>query len=245
MIIATTTKFDYETVSDIRLQLTLRTFELAKIYGYKVVAVDSNSDDFFLERANVLGVKIFEQKQSGMGNARREAIMHAINTAASIDSFIVWIEPEKCNIINHLSRINEYEQANHYELILFYRKSLESYPREQQLSYSYGRLLSEYLLGQSIDLFYGPVAFRKRSIEYFTNYVSSYSDKWDSIHIPKLRIIAAHIPFTQITIDYSHPFEQTSSEMGNLDLFLKRTEQAHELSIAYIAEAKKLGLIHN
>lgn len=244
MILATTTKFSNNDLGDVRTKLTLKTFELAKIQGYKVVMVDDASNEVFVEKAKGMGVFVFEQKSSGMGNARREAIQHAKEMIGDDEgAFVVWIEPEKCNIIKHLMSIAAYEPSPQYDLILFNRVSLKSYPREQELTYTYGKLLSEYLLGQNIDLFFGPVAIRKKATDYFLDYKGDYGDRWDSVHIPKLRIIANHISFTQINIEYAHPVEQTSSEMGSLDMFIKRTEQAHELSKAYINEAKKLKLV--
>jgi hypothetical protein len=146
------------------------------------------------------------------------------------------MEPEKWSLIHELEAVAAAEPEPGVRLILFMRTSLESYPREQQLTYTCGRILSEYLLGRRLDLFFGPCAFRAEMVDCFLRFDG---ESWDSVHVPKFRAIMAGVPYRQIAIEYAHPHEQTVVESGDLVMFLKRTRQAHELSEAYICEFER------
>ena len=213
-------------------------FSAATNAGYSVVSVDEDSDDMFVEESRSLGVHIFRQAKSGVGNARRQSIAAAKTFAADGD-FIVLLEPEKTSMIPHLKSLHALADEQD-DLVLFWRNSLDSYPREQILCYSFGRLLSEYLLNRQLDLFFGPHAIRRTALQFYEQYAGEHDDKWDAIHVPKYRALTSgKVSWRQLAIDYVHPIDQVSAEIGNLDLFKKRLEQAHRLSEALIQEHQK------
>ena len=246
IVLATTTRYTFSSeVDKIRMELALETFRRARKMRYEIVAIDDNSVSLFRNEASRIGVILISQQKKGPGNARREAIKHASYLLKSHTDLIVWLEPEKCNLIPYISYIQEVakKRKGSEHLYLFYRKTLESYPIEQQLVYIYGRILAKYILGEDIDLFFGPIGFTRVLSEYFIEYEGRYGDTWDSIHIPKLRILASGIPYTQLYINYTHPHKQTAVEKGNPDLLLKRARQIYNLTWAYITEARRLNLI--
>lgn len=244
MIIVTTTKYDQNTKSrEARYNEAIKLFSACKDRGYQVITVDKESEAEFRETAQSFGVIIKNQQKAGMGNARRQALKEAKELTNS--SFVVWLEPEKSGMIPHLHLLSEMEEQSEIEMVLFHRTSLDSYPREQKLEYQFGQILGEYLFGQCIDLFFGPVALRGSALEKFLEYDGKYGDLWDSVHIPRLIVMKNPRIWRQLMIPYSNPREQTSAELGDLSLFLRRTSQAYSLSIGYIDEAINQGIIQN
>lgn len=237
MVIATTTKCGSSSaIEGARRQAALAMFQQARGANITVVAVDDGSDAEFLKESVALGVSVSKQTKLGGGFARTESIRKAIELRKSDAEFIVWLEPEKSSMIPHLQHLDAIEPGK-FDLVLFWRDSLESYPREEQLMYSFGRVLSEYLFGYALDLFFGPTAIRRSALSYFLSYAGDIEDKgWKAIHVPKYRALKAGIPWTQLRINYSHPSSQVAAEVGNLDMFSKRVEQAHSISWAIISE---------
>lgn len=126
-------------------------------------------------------------------------------------------------------------------LVMFRRANLDSYPPEQVHAYQMVQLAFRYLTNINCDFLFGPVALSHRATDYFLAYKSEYGDMWDSIHIPKLHIIQDGLPWTQVTIDYQHPQEQTRAEQGNMDLFMRRVEQIRVVTQALISEVTQHG----
>jgi len=77
---------------------------------------------------------------------------------------------------------------------------------------------------------------------HFLNYNGKYGDKWDSIHIPRLQVIAAGHNVISVPVDYPHPIDQTQEETGNLLQSYKRFGQIDNLVLSIWREAYELGL---
>ena len=133
----------------------------------------------------------------------------------------------------------DYVNSRNFDMVMFRRKSLESYPPEQMHSYQMGNLAIRYIAGIETDFFFGPVTLSHQGVDYFLRYQSPFDDLWDSIHVPKLQIINDGLPWTQVEVDYTHPREQTEAETGVLDLFLRRTQQMYQLTQALLLESQR------
>lgn len=184
-----------------------------------------------------LGAVVWQQTQPGMGNARREALRHALDLSCQA---IVWIEPEKYPMVPLLHAGVRAIVDEGFDLAMFRRLTLDSYPPEQAMAYKMAGLAFQYLYGFDCDYGFGPLCMSPRAAtEYFLSYHGEYGDVWDSIHIPKLRMIVEGQPFTIIDVDYRHPPEQTEAETG-VELFMKRVEQISQITDAVFRESQRL-----
>lgn len=127
----------------------------------------------------------------------------------------------------------------------FNRTSLRSYPVEQALYYSFIRIVFGYLHGVDIDYGFGPMIMTRQSSKYFLDYGGDYGDKWDSILIPRLRLIRDGMPYSVIETDFRNHPDQTRMEKGNIQLILKRVEQLDNVVKSMIAEHSQLYEIPN
>lgn len=240
-VIATTTlaKFN-EPWERIRAECSLETIESARKHGFKIVAVDGGSEPSYIGKMQQLGALVIEQTEPGMGNARRQAIREARNQSNIPNLAIVWLEPEKNTMIPHLKRAVDKVHSG-FDLAMFRRRSLASYPEEQAMTYRYIALAVKYATGLDTDFGFGPVVFSRKGSEYFLNFRSKNGDSWDSIHCPKLRIIHDGLPWTTVDINYHHPAVQSKAETGTQWIH-KRIKQADSLIGSLEQEAKELGM---
>jgi len=209
--------------------------------GFRVVVLDNGSSDADLETFMQAGAHVFPQHCGcdgvpSMGKSRREALSHALELANDPDDFLIWTEPEKHPIISDLNSALDSAENTEVQMIMFNRQSLDSYPPEQAHAYSLVRLAARYLLNRDLDFMFGPVAFRKRIADYWSGYDGVHGDKWDCIHIPKLRALRAKVADSVFETSYVHPSEQTSAEMGNMELFRRRIEQVSAVVCGMLAE---------
>lgn len=240
-IIATTTFATSKTHAErVRAACALKTIEAAIAHGYPIVAIDGGSPVEYVEQMRRLGAQVFMQEMPGMGNARREALGHALDRASSGQP-IVWTEPEKYPLIPVLGAPIREFYAGNYDLVMLRRTSLESYPPEQAMAYRLIALATKYLTGIDSDFGWGPTILSSRAVEYYLSYESLHGDLWDGIHCPKLRIINDGLPWTIVPVNYRHPPEQTAAETG-MDLFLKRIRQVDQLVRAIEHEVNQLGM---
>jgi hypothetical protein len=208
----------------VRSELCLKFFESAFSNGYEVISVDRNSPEYFLRELRRFS-RVFPQHSETMGSGRREAISHALETGKEI---LLWSEPEKYPLIPFIPEIAEPILNQRTNLVMPNRRSLASYPYMQQLSESFGNSFWKRLTGTDIDIFFGPKAWRRNRSGYFLDYKGEYEDKWDSVIIPVMDYLFYEgVPET-VSIDYSHPAEQTENESCSLEMDKKRIHQLHK-----------------
>ncbi len=238
IIIATTTFYNSSSESDkLRAGIAKRTFETAIRLGYQIIAVDGGSSQELIGEFEKIGVKVSKQIKRGIGNSRRQAFQEAYNSKKEI---IIWTEPEKRSIIKEISKIIKPIIENKADIVIPKRKSLSSYPLEQQYAESLGNLFWKQLTGTDLDMWIGVRAFRRESCSYFLNYNGEYGDKWEILLIPVINAIYDKKKVTSIEINYQHPVEQTRLEEKDLNFFKKRIEQLTSLVGAIDSHWKKL-----
>jgi hypothetical protein len=239
IVIATTTM--YKNMEETRAKLAIKTVKNAIFSGYKIVIVDSSPDIEVKKAFRDQGALVLAEENPGMGKSRRQALYEAICAARDNDGIAVWMEPEKCTFVPKIEKL--VNRMGNADMIIPGRKSLASYPIDQQRFEWLGNYRFYELTGTSLDIWFGPRIMNFKTAQYFLEYQGEYGDKWDSIFIPILRIIASRKKVIGMRINYEHPKSQTKEEQGNLNLFSKRREQLNSLVDAMDKEAKILGLI--
>ncbi len=215
--------------------------------GFTVVVLDDRSLEADLMPLKDTGAHVFQQearcKDDSVctGVSRREALSRALEFATDPSDFLIWTEPEKHPLIWDLHLALDTVEGQETQMVMFNRTSLESYPPEQAHAYAIVRLAARYLVGYDLDFMFGPVAFRREISHYWSDYDGAHGDKWDCIHIPKLRALRAGVAYRVFSTSYVHPPEQTASEIGNVELLMKRIEQASVVVRAMAKEYEPRG----
>lgn len=238
VVIATTTQ--YVDIKETRTKLAIKTVREAKRLGYKIVIVDNSPDRRIEEIFEASGAKVFRQHGTRMGEGRRQAI----DDAAFFDEengIVVWMEPEKYTFVSQIKGL--ISRMRNADMVIPERKSLASYPIDQQRFEWLGNYRFQELTGKKLDVWFGPRIMKFNIVPYFLSYKGDYGDKWDSIFIPVIRAIADERKVIGLKTNYKHPESQTREEQGNLNIFNKRREQLNSLVEALDKEAKILKLI--
>lgn len=237
-VIATTT---FSKTLDLRAQLAIKTAEAAKLHGYPLVVVDGGSHKDLRDTLLKHNAILFNEETPGMGPSRRQALSEASEIAGN-NGVTIWMEPEKHTFVREITNTTLPILNGEADLVLPARKSLDSYPPEQEHAERIGNLAFKYLFGREFDPWFGPRVISKRTLKYFLNYQGEYGDKWDSIFIPVLRAMKDGLRVKSVEVDYIHPYEQTAEETGRVDFLLKWVEQLLNLVPALQKEAQRLGI---
>lgn len=237
VVIATTTM--YKNVDEVRFKLAQNTIRKAKEQEYQIVVCDESSDKRIRElfRKEIANVLLGERK--GMGAARRQSFSKAAELAGP-DGIIVWMEPEKHTFVPLIGKVVSPLLGESADAVIPRRRSLTSYPEIQQHNEWIGNEVFRLLTGRSLDIYFGPQVFRSGLVNFYLDYDGEYGDKWDSIQVPVVRMIAAGKKIAEIIVDYVHPEEQKTET--SFDMVERRFEQINNLKEAVKKESIKLGI---
>lgn len=188
-----------------------------------------------LKKIEASGGVSVKQRGAGMGVVRREALATALAQFPKSEYFF-WIEPEKPDMIRFITEIHDLMVTEKTALGLFLRTNLASYPPEQAHYYGLCRSVASQLMGFDIDYGFGPMVISRAVVPYFLNYQSAHGDLWDSILVPRLRIIRNKFRVSQLPIDFKNDQRMTSIESGNPQIVLKRLEQLNNVIPSLINE---------
>jgi hypothetical protein len=239
IVIATTTR--YASVNDLRAQLALEAMEAYAAHDYEVVVVDGGSDPLFRVALADSGVHLIDElPNSTMGAGRRQA-MRIAGELAGNDGVVLWTEPEK-PLAHLVHEIVHPILLGYYDMVIPSRASLDSYPPEQAHAEQMGNLAVNYLLGRTLDFWFGVMAMDRAALDIVLAYNGEYGDLWDSLMIPRLHAMAAGLMIGRVLVYYVHPAAQTKAETGQIDMLLKRVDQLDNIVRALDAETKKLGI---
>ncbi|MBL7100450.1 MAG: hypothetical protein ISS23_00680 [Nanoarchaeota archaeon] len=237
IVIATTTWYNPDLEGDnLRAKITKNSIKRATDLEYQVMIVDGGSSDELLKYFETCGAKVFSQTNKGMGTGRRQVIKEAYNTNREI---IAWTEPEKEDYIPEIIKTAVPIIEDIADLVVPKRKSLKSYPLEQQYAEKLGNLFWKELTGYDLDMWSGPRTWKREFSNYFLDYMGEYGDKWDSIFIPVIDVILDGKKVLSVEVNYTHPKEQAELEEHDLIFFMKRIEQLTELTKALETHWKK------
>ncbi len=205
-----------------------------------LVAIYTETQEFVLQTLRQLGVVLVEQQSAGMGNVRREALTaacaHFPNT-----QYLCWLEPEKPGLIQYIVPMAHQMEREQSALGIFNRNDMASYPLEQAHYYLFCRAVATQLIGFDVDYAFGPMMVTRSSISYFLEYQGEYGDKWDSILVPRLRIIKDGLNVSVLPTDFQNDVRMRRVESGNPTVILKRMEQLNNVVPSLIAEWQRLS----
>lgn len=209
-----------------------------ELVNYKIpcMAIYKDCDREYLIGLEKIGVHIIPQKSKrNMGKVRREALKSALKLYPDTKYFL-WLEPEKPDIIKFVGPLMKLMEKEKSVIGFFNRNKMINYPPEQSYYYLLCRAVASELLGFDIDYSFGPMVLARKGIDYFLNYTSNYGDKWDSILIPRLRIIKAGKNFSILPINFKNDRRMYNLELGEPKIILKRLEQLNNVLPSLISE---------
>ncbi|MES2314811.1 MAG: hypothetical protein V4524_02655 [Patescibacteria group bacterium] len=237
VVLVTTTS--YQSVDEPRARLAIKTCLACKQHGYNLIVIDGSPCLSFKKALRETGVIVIDQKESGMGASRRQALGAGIDSGADI---IVWLEPEKHTLIPLLVPcLNEivFEEA---DVVIPRRKNLDGYPPYQQFSEYRGNWELANITNQpALDLYFGPrvmtaEAARMMAIYNGADEPDSDSDKWQILFVPVLWFLDAGLEVKSVTVDYVHPPEQLAEDDAGMrekrDVQRARINASMELAAA-------------
>ena len=237
-VLITTTLYDSSSKSDrVRTELAKRTFNESLKFNYEILVIDGGSDKKFLEEIENERVKIFQQKEKGMGNSRRQANEEAYKTGKEI---IVWIDPEKYSLIPKIKEMSRLILEDKADLIMPRRKSLSTLPKAQQHLEEFSNDFFKELTGLDFDVGAGCRLYKRDFINYFINYKGEYGDKWEILIIPILNALQDGFRISSEDIDYVHDPKQTDVEENDIEFYRKRIFQLDNFTNAIYQHWKKL-----
>ncbi len=229
---------------------------LAAQHKFHVFIVDDSPDETVgrqLRGASLNYVHVVQQdraRYSGKGGALRQAIWMAIDwfRENSIDvdkSAIVFTEPEKINLIEHVIDIVLPLLVGSADVVVPARNDelfRETYPLEQYHSESFGNLYFNLLAKQfrgfqqltdlgetttNLDWLFGPFAFKTSLAKSWLQYEGT---SWDAQMIPYVRGVRKFgWRIMGVSIDYRHPVNMKQQEEGDRIWVAKRLYQLNLL----------------
>lgn len=226
-------------VQKVRAEVSLDTAAACADLKIPIVAVFKDCSESYLGRLKKRGVILVKQTTIGMGPVRREAIKAGTILVPEAEYYL-WTEPEKPTFPGIANRLLAKLEKTNAECCFFNRKNMDSYPLEQAYYYLYCRLVASQLIGFDFDYAFGPMLMTKAGAKVFLGYGGEYGDKWDSILIPRLRVIRTGVPYGIQTVSFENDPRMTAIESGNSKMVLKRIEQFVNVVPSLIAEWQKL-----
>jgi hypothetical protein len=76
----------------------------------------------------------------------------------------------------------------------------------------------------------------REGLKHFLDYDGQYGDLWESILIPRLRIIRNGLGFSILPVNFKNDPRMTLSESGNLKFVLKRLNQFNNVITSLVKE---------
>jgi hypothetical protein len=245
--VATTTF--YKSTDDYRFPFAVETIKNAVADGHTVIIVDGSPLVGIKEYFANLGAIVHDETAKGIGPSRRELYEHIRLYRvqhATTPEIIVWLEPEKDDLIRFIPQIVEPIQQGTARIVVPRRTAAawESYPKFQRASERTANLCYEFATGLDIDIFFGPVAFHAEMLPYFLNCKPSEFGAVDN-YIQHYAPVFARRDFHKITsveVDFRYPPKQREVEEGfDLKAMVeRRNEQLETLVDGYIKVVRSL-----
>lgn len=211
-------------VECMRAEIALDTYRLLKEGGIPAVAIHTDTSAEYLNMLETREVELLPQRGTGMGSARREALESCLRFFPKANYFF-WLEPEKPDMVRFAMPMAEQMLADLTSLGRYNRVSMDTYPVEQACYYRFCRAVASRLVGWDFDYGFGPMMLTRKSAPFFLSYLGTYGDQWDSILIPRLRVIHSGLRITAQPVDFRNDWRMTEVEDGRQEIILKRVEQ--------------------
>lgn len=204
--------------------------------GLPLVVIHIETRESVLRTLKRIGAVLIEQQTLGMGNIRREALSKA-RRCFSNARYFCWLEPEKLDLVQFIIPMARKMIQEQSDFGIFNRIDMASYPSEQAYYYLFCRAVATQLIGFDIDYAFGPMMITPVTIPYFLEYSGDrYGDKWDSILVPRLRIIKDRLKVSVLPVDFRNDKRMTHIESGNTIMILKRLKQFNNIIPSLVTE---------
>lgn len=216
-----TTTF-YRSPDELRCRLAHRMVKDAVAATQAVLIVDGSPEASISQSLESLGTVVFKQETKGMGPSRRELFNHAGNLDSYGDhqftpDILVWTEPEREDLIRHLSDIIAPIERDEADIVIPWRTetSWASYPAFQIDSEHCSNRVYEAVTGRRHDIAFGPMAFSQKVLPIFArcNPQKSYA-AYDTYiqQIAAMEAMAQGYRVTSVPVDFIYPPEQKEEE---------------------------------
>jgi len=227
-------------IEEVRTKVFLDTATKLADTGLPLIVVFIETQQDVLDKSKELGLMLCLQQSVGMGNIRREAMLAALNACPNA-KYLCWLEPEKPGMVRFIKPMYAKMEQEQSVLGMFNRIAMSSYPPEQAHYYLFCRAVATQLIGFDLDYAFGPMMVARLRASYFLEYRGEYGDKWDSILIPRLRIINKGAGISVMSVDFQNDQRMTQAESGNPAIVLKRLEQFNNVIPSLISEWQRLA----
>lgn len=242
-IVLATSTF-YKTPDELRFRLACQMIQTATNAGYPVIDVDGSTEPAVREKLIASGAVVFPQFVPGMGPGRRQMFFHAMEHCRAQgydDAIIVWLEPEKVDVVRSVELfVSPLLKGADVVILKRSRSSLEAtYPAFQVESETLANEVYNEAIGrEGYDPMSGPVAFRLSMAEYFVcNNPKEFGleDTYVCHYAALLAMADGHNVVSSPEIDFHYPSEQREEEEKALTDVIreKRKWQLDTLSHAY------------
>ena len=115
----------YKSVEELRFVLAVEMVKSAIASGYRVVVVDASPIPDVAVTLKGLGALVFPQLHKGMGPGRRQGFFHAFEVASAQGvPFIMWMEPEKIDLIRFVDDIVAPLEADEADIVIPQRSEI-------------------------------------------------------------------------------------------------------------------------
>ena len=253
--ILVTTTF-YRSIDEIRFVLACVMMEAAAEAGYQIIVIDGSPDPAIAEKFRNLGALVFTEQTQGMGNSRRTAFFFALNYLLNDlnepDSIILWLEPEKVDLIRWIEAIVQPIEDGTATVVVPARseESWNTYPGFQAKSEKLGNMTWQQTTGFQLDVFFGPVAFlasKLRQVFLEPPPAFDYPDTYIQQFLVLLLLMKQRLSWASVEIDFNYPQRQREieEEMAShggtdSDIIRKRQNQLRWLTEGFTQAAKKI-----
>jgi len=227
-------------IEALRATVFLDTAQSHRDLGLPLFAVFVDCSDVYLEKLTQLGVTLEHQSESRMGGIRRQALRSASSAFPHATHFL-WCEPEKPAFAQIAFANAEAIVSSGDTSYFFNRLSMTSYPAEQAHYYLFARSVASALLLFDFDYAFGPMILARCALRHFVEYRSEYGDLWDSILVPRLRLMKSGLPFQILNVAFQNDCRMTKVETGHPGIILKRLQQLNNVIPSLVHECKLLA----
>ena len=238
----------FYTEKSLRFHLMCQMVGNAAAMGHPVLVVDGSPDQLVRSAlSHSRCAKVIQQVESGMGSSRRQ-VFAAWDGVWGPSDAILWVEPEKGDIIRHALALFAPIKVEEADIVLPKRTdvSFASYPAAQATSEKAANAVFAEVTGKELDVTVGPVMIRKELLPLFaacnpTKYGAS--DTYIQ-QIALLEAMAKGARVASVPVDFFYPAAQRHEEETVLAeaMLTKRQRQFDDLTHGFRVVAEKLKI---
>lgn len=241
MIVILPTKYNKE--DNLRIEFFKKSLNELYLYHIQVIIIDSSEYNIFTDIKNYISSYenciLIQQNDISYkkGGALREGMIFCLNNFKNND-IIIFQEPEKYDMIKYYSDIISHIKEKSY-ICIPSRKSLNSYPVEQQCTEKFINYYLNTILETNYDWSFGPVILTQN----LSNYWLKYDGKmWNAQLIPIISCLKDKVKVIDSKINFTYPKKQAKYEEKNINFIKKRHYQLNYIIDSFEKYQNSLSL---